>query len=343
MAAMVETQPLGSDADEHSGHRAPRSSPQHVAATEAAARDKLYDAIESGDEEQSRQLIAEWPVLASDIEHLIRAAYLGRVRIAANMLSAGARAGESDESGHTPLMAAASAGHLEVVQMLISANADPSALVGDVEPRIDSDRRGESAMYYALEHGHRDVAEFLAPLTSPWLRLRAEFAVADQPSEAVEALARAAAEGDRVTAQSALKLGANPSARCGKERRTALHAAAAAGHADIVELLLNAGADANARDKFGQTVLWKVARNGDLAITRLLLARGADVEARDFDSEQTPLMQAVLLDRPEVVNALLAAGADPRATDADGLSALDYAACQDVPAARSALEREKGT
>jgi len=53
-----------------------------------------------------------------------------------------------------------------------------------------------------------------------------------------------------------LKSGADPNARCEPTHSTALHEAVRRGHTGIVKALLNAGADVNARTKFGRTPLY---------------------------------------------------------------------------------------
>jgi len=57
---------------------------------------------------------------------------------------------------------------------------------------------------------------------------------------------------------------------------TALHYAAFAGHAPLVDRLIAAGADVNARSTNGSTVLMMAAREGRAAIARQLLAAGAN-------------------------------------------------------------------
>ena len=57
---------------------------------------------------------------------------------------------------------------------------------------------------------------------------------------------------------------------------TALPAALAGRRADVVPILLDAGADVNARQHGGWTALHAAAANGDGALVELLLSRGAD-------------------------------------------------------------------
>ncbi|EOD08245.1 ankyrin, partial [Emiliania huxleyi CCMP1516] len=97
-----------------------------------------------------------------------------------------------------------------------------------------------------------------------------------------------------------------------------LHAAAQAGHVRDVQLLLARGADANARDKKGETPLLKAAARGQ---TALLLARGADANARDKKGE-TPLLKAAARGQTAVCRLLLQARGDPAAASSSGATAL---------------------
>ena len=57
---------------------------------------------------------------------------------------------------------------------------------------------------------------------------------------------------------------------------TAMHSAVSRLHADVVRILLDAGANPNVRQSAGWTPLHAAAMNGDLASVELLLAAGAD-------------------------------------------------------------------
>ena len=72
---------------------------------------------------------------------------------------------------------------------------------------------------------------------------------------------------------------------------TDLHRAAKNGHAETVSLLLDNGADINAKNRDGQTALHVAAKYGHDAIVSLLLDNGADIEAKNIDGS-TPLHRA---------------------------------------------------
>ncbi|OWV64659.1 hypothetical protein ATY76_20270 [Rhizobium sp. R339] len=92
---------------------------------------------------------------------------------------------------------------------------------------------------------------------------------------------------------------------------------------EILELLLTNGADINARNDEGITILHIVT---DPEAVNILIEKGADIEARD-NRGRTPLI--VQLDNqqngPDVVAALLENGANPNAKDDSGMTALDIA------------------
>jgi len=107
---------------------------------------------------------------------------------------------------------------------------------------------------------------------------------------------------------------------------TAMMYAAQAGPVEAMSLLLQAGADANAKTDEGETPLFAAvsARVRGEDRVRLLNAAGIDVNERDGRG-MTPLMVACKGSwQPRVVSALMELGADPSKRDDQGRKAIDY-------------------
>jgi ankyrin repeat protein len=92
-----------------------------------------------------------------------------------------------------------------------------------------------------------------------------------------------------------------------------LSLAAETGNASIVERLLTRGADANTVMPGGETALMTAARSGSAAAVRVLLTHGADPNAREEIRGQTALMWAAGRNNIEVIHALAELGADVHA------------------------------
>jgi len=107
---------------------------------------------------------------------------------------------------------------------------------------------------------------------------------------------------------------------------TPLLQAALSGHADDVKKALHQDPSAlRAVDDNQRTALALAsAFNPDPAVAQALINAGSDLEARDVHGK-TPLMLAAQFNTVQVVNLLLAAGADPRARDLKHRTAADAA------------------
>ena len=92
-----------------------------------------------------------------------------------------------------------------------------------------------------------------------------------------------------------------------------------------VQQALQSGADPNAADSVGRTVLMLAAAgNPDPAVISALVKAGAKVNARGPQGWTALIMAAYGNPNPAVVLTLLAAGADPRIRSNGGRTAYDY-------------------
>ena len=115
------------------------------------------------------------------------------------------------------------------------------------------------------------------------------------------------------------------STQTNRERQSGMHLAARWGHEAVVRLLVEQGADVEARDKDGGTALHRAADNGHEAVVRLLVKQGANVEAKT-NYGGTALLRAARYGHEAVVRLLVEQGADAEARDNDGETALHRAA-----------------
>jgi ankyrin repeat protein len=81
------------------------------------------------------------------------------------------------------------------------------------------------------------------------------------------------------------------------------------GRTEIVEKLLNEGANVHAKDEDGYTALMMASENGHTEIVEKLLEGGANVDEK-HDNGNTALIYATVSSRPETVAMLLTWGAD---------------------------------
>jgi uncharacterized protein len=123
-----------------------------------------------------------------------------------------------------------------------------------------------------------------------------------------EGLRFAVDQGDLALAERMLREGANINAAKGAYQTTVLMEAAVRGNVGIMSLLLEKGADVNARDKDGWSALMGATVQGHLQAVNLLLEHDADVNAKNHGGE-TALVMAVGSKNTAIKDALVAHGA----------------------------------
>lgn len=124
-------------------------------------------------------------------------------------------------------------------------------------------------------------------------------------------LFKAAKNGDLATLR--VMLAANPKLvhERDKEESTPLHWAAWKGHAGVVDLLLESGADIQAHNSnfhWGTTPLHAAAHGNHRAAAEVLIAHGADVNAVRSSGSGTPLDETKAHNATAVAKVLRAAG-----------------------------------
>jgi ankyrin repeat protein len=109
------------------------------------------------------------------------------------------------------------------------------------------------------------------------------------------------------------------------EGRTPLHLAALKDkNGTVIRRMINAGADVNAKDKYGWTPLSCASRNGHLDVVIALMGAGADLNAKTNDG-WTLLHFASYSGHMDIVTALINIGAELNAKDVDGDTPLHLA------------------
>ncbi len=141
---------------------------------------------------------------------------------------------------------------------------------------------------------------------------------------------------------------------------TPMSLAAEVGNTDMLKLLLEVGANADSPNADGQTALQAVARTGKVDAAQVLLDHHAAVDAREKWGGQTALMWASARRHPEMMQLLIARGADvnarsidrdyqrhvtaegrPKSLDSGGLTPLLYAARENCIACVDVLLKNK--
>ena len=200
-----------------------------------------------------------------------------------------------DADGATPLHYAALHDRKNIVELLIDKSADVNA----------ADHAGETPLHYAA---NGDIAAIL---------LSAGANVNARDNKGRTALHRAARSGQPVVIGFLLASGAEVNATEWEYAWTPLHYAS---NKQSAALLISNGASISARDNKDRIPLHRAAENGYVDVVDLLVRKGSAINDRDNEG-WTPLHYAARWHgNADMVNTLLAHGADPSATNRFGMT-----------------------
>ncbi|KAF7285836.1 ankyrin repeat and KH domain-containing protein 1-like isoform X5 [Rhynchophorus ferrugineus] len=206
----------------------------------------------------------------------------------------------------TPLMEAASAGHLDIVRLLVHHGADVNA----------QSTSGNTPLMYACAGGHTEVVKFL---------LENGANVEDHNENGHTPLMEAASAGHVGLAKILLSHGAGINTHSNEFKESALTLACYKGHLDMVRFLLEAGADQEHKTDEMHTALMEASMDGHVEVARLLLDSGAQVNM-PTDSFESPLTLAACGGHVDLAMLLIERGANIEEVNDEGYTPLMEAA-----------------
>lgn len=269
------------------------------------------------------------------------------------LLSSGAKPNVVDSGGNVPLPLAARAGKLEIVQLLLEAGADVNSTMDGRHPDGDTVREA-TALLHAASRGYLDVVELL--LANGADPNKVEIQEGDTPlhgaaffdyadvikillengadpdvqriSDGIAPLHWAARNGSSEAVEALVQGGANVNMKDLDRGLTPLlsilYFAPPNQQINLINLLLDHGANPDGQGNNGIIALHYAAGKGDVDIVETLLERGATIDFQNKDG-QTALHRAAVRNRMEVVEVLIEHGASLDIEDLEGRKAFDVA------------------
>ena len=333
----------------------------------AAPRPAIIDAVRKGDKDALRTLIQKGTNVneaeADGATALHWAAYRDDLQSADVLLKAGAKPNAANDLGTTPLWMAAQNGSETMVKRLLDAGANPNlALLSGETPLMVASRTGsapvaelllakganinatgtrkQTALMWAVAQKHPEVVKVLLARganiharSATWTDVEAVPPHGYLPYNKAfphgndTALMFASLVGDLASAKLLVAAGANVNdTDAWGVSATAM--AAHSKHEDLVEFLLDKGANASA-DEAGFSAIHPAIMHRSIRMVRSLLDHGADPNAplktwtperrtsNDFSFYPevvgaTPLWLAARTTQPEIMRLLVQKGADPK-------------------------------
>jgi uncharacterized protein len=293
----------------------------------------LRAAVSRGDEELFHTLVrAGTDALSADDEKrnlLMLASESGQPRMAKILIDAGIDPLAKDSLNRTAAHRAAAAGDAACLKLLLDAGAP-----------LEDDRGSDNLLYLASKKGSEKTVDLLLSRgAKPNLRqdsdnapLRA--AIKAGSAACVELLLKAGADpmneayekGKKITDEACAQQAGGEIEKlvCAAARKFHLPRAAKAGEVALVKTLLDEGIPVDLVDRYGKTALLNAAENAQVESARLLIAHKANINFVAATGDPAMLFGALRkvdwdspAPNPDLVDLLLASGADPNCRHPD--------------------------
>eukprot|EP01080_Neovahlkampfia_damariscottae_P010211 gene10211-2631_t len=182
---------------------------------------------------------------------------------------------DGDYDYRTPLHLAASEGQLEVVKYLIKKGADINA----------ADRFRNTPIQDALRAGHNEVVSLL----------KSRGGTSELPTiKKMASLMSAIQNGNLTKVKNLILVSPDLIDASDYDNRTPLHIAASIGDLEIVQFLLEAGADVNALDNQDETPIQDALSHGKSQVVDFLIQKGGEIPSTILEAVRNPEFQMSL-------------------------------------------------
>ncbi|MCY3740848.1 MAG: CotH kinase family protein [Candidatus Poribacteria bacterium] len=250
----------------------------------------LWHAARTGDLQAMKRYISEGtdvnaPDENMNISPLAWSASHGQTGATRLLIENGADVNIKDDNGSTPLHSAAVFGRAEVAKLLVESGANLQVRNDDGATPADTlhlDWRTTGFIGGLM--GVEVERENIAVMQSGRNEIAKLFGVKEFDSKDIASandLPGAVFIGDLAAIKRALTDGADPNVQDPQSGSTMLSIASLMGHTEVVALLLEHGADVNAKSRDGGTPLHAAAFLGRAETVKLLLKKGADTTLRN--------------------------------------------------------------
>ncbi|KAL7907738.1 ankyrin repeat-containing domain protein [Trichoderma velutinum] len=266
----------------------------------------LFSAVEKGDLQVIQLFINSGFDIESRERHnqtpLLLASKMGHKDIVRVLLDHGANIKVADKDGHTPLHCATIHGDIDLVQLLLNNGASISSV----------DLRKRTPLLLASKMGHKDIVQALLDRGAN---------IKDTDKDGHMPLHFAVIHGDIDLVQLLLNNGADIDS---VKIPTPLLLASKLGYVNIVQALLDQGANIKVTDENGHTPLHFAAIHGYIDLTQLFLNNGADIYAI-CSHKCTPLSYAFRSKNSQLIQFLISrAYKTPLLTQSDQNLLIEY-------------------